>query len=264
MGLVAAQNTVQIKPADVLGQNAGALPPIEEVRARVDWTLMPGDHMLSAQDLNHYSAVGESALKVITSCLSLAGAEHLGTILDFGCGSGRVLRWLRAAYPDALIHASDLREDSLQFCARQFGATTWLSSADIAAIDAPGRYDLIWSGSLATHLSEEKTRATLRKVCSWLTVGGVGIVTTHGRKVLKNMREHRIKYIPHERHEDVLYPLSERGYGYLQFQGRDVGFSVNTLEWLVREALVLDARIICISEYAWDRHQDVLAIQRVQ
>jgi 2-polyprenyl-3-methyl-5-hydroxy-6-metoxy-1,4-benzoquinol methylase len=259
---VSIGNVLQIKPGRE-NSNTNMAARLEEVRAKVDWTLMPGDHMLSAPDLNHYSAVGESALNVMTSCLALAGAKEPQTILDFGCGSGRVLRWLRAAYPGASLHASDVRQDSLRFCATQFRATTWLSSANLADIEAPARFDLIWAGSVATHLSEERTQTLLRKLCSWLNNGGVSIVTTHGRKALRNMRARRTKYVPPERHEDVLFPLCERGYGYLPFQGRDVGFSVNTLEWLMREALALNVRIVCISEHAWDKHQDVLAVQRV-
>jgi 2-polyprenyl-3-methyl-5-hydroxy-6-metoxy-1,4-benzoquinol methylase len=220
--------------------------------------------MLSASDVAHYQSVGESALTVISACLALARfSGEPRSILDFGCGSGRVLRWLRAAYPNASIHASDVRDDSLRFCAAQFGATAWRSHPNLAGVEAPAKYDLIWSGSLATHLSEESTRILLRKLWSWLSADGICIVTTHGRKALRNMRTRKARYIPVERHEDVLFPLNERGYGYLQFQGRDVGFSVTRLDWLLRESLCLDARIVCIAENAWDNHQDIIALQRI-
>jgi cyclopropane fatty-acyl-phospholipid synthase-like methyltransferase len=77
--------------------------------------------MLAAGGHEHYFAVGKSALNVIQATLVLAGVNSPKTILDFGCGAGRVTRWLRAAFPDAKISACDTREEDLKFV-RQLSA----------------------------------------------------------------------------------------------------------------------------------------------
>ena len=43
-------------------------------------------------------------------------------MLDFACGHGRVMRTLKAAFPDALLTACDIDRDGVDFCARTFGA----------------------------------------------------------------------------------------------------------------------------------------------
>ncbi|MGX9182326.1 hypothetical protein ACWTU8_32085, partial [Mesorhizobium sp. BHbdii] len=74
----------------------------------------------------HYLSCGGSALNVIAAAVGLAGIEP-SEILDFGSGAGRVTRWLRVAYVGAEISATDMRSEDLEFCAREFGARTWLS-----------------------------------------------------------------------------------------------------------------------------------------
>lgn len=236
---------------------------LEAVRARVDFRLMPGDHML-AGNLEQYSSVGASALEIVHSNILLANSCEPKAILDFGCGSGRVLRWLRASFPDADIYASDVRVDSLHFCAEAFLVKTWLSSASISELSSPAKYDLIWCGSVLTHLSEEKSRALLRKFYSWLNIDGICIVTTHGRKVLENIKSGRNSYVQEKRHKEVLFGLVETGYGFLPFSGTEVGFSVSSMEWLIREVKQCGARIVSFSEQVWSRHHDVLAFQRLE
>src|SRR5262245_36605140 len=109
-----------------------------------DLTIGPTDHMYEAHRPNHYFFCGDSALNIIQSDRARAVLREPGLILDFGAGAGRVMRWLRAAYPSAAIHACDLRAPDMEFCAKTFTAMTWVSSTDIDALEAPARYDLIW------------------------------------------------------------------------------------------------------------------------
>src|SRR5215831_17887353 len=73
-------------------------------------------------DRNHYFSVGRSALRCIERAAETAGEDGFHSILDFGSGFGRVLRVLRAAYPDAEVAACDLSREALDFCASAFGA----------------------------------------------------------------------------------------------------------------------------------------------
>jgi trans-aconitate methyltransferase len=91
----------------------------------------------------HYLSCGASALNVILSALRLSGTVDPLTLLDFGCGAGRVTRWLRAAFPAAAIDGCDLRESDVLFCEDKFRARTWKSGTEIASLGAPGTYDLI-------------------------------------------------------------------------------------------------------------------------
>ena len=82
----------------------------------------------------------------------------------------------------------------MRFCRDQFRAETWVSGTDIAALSAPRRYDLIWVGSVLTHLSAPQARELIDKVLGWLNVGGLLVMSTIGRKAytLRNEGEHGV------------------------------------------------------------------------
>ena len=48
-----------------------------------------------------------------------ASRHGFESILDFGCGFGRVLRMLKAAYPEARLTAADVKREGVDFCARR-------------------------------------------------------------------------------------------------------------------------------------------------
>lgn len=65
--------------------------------------------------------------------------------------------------PHARLPACDLNLDNVEFWARTFGAVPVPSSVQIDAIPLPADFDLIWCGSLLTHLPAEACRAFLRR-----------------------------------------------------------------------------------------------------
>jgi len=128
---------------------------------------------------------GRSALKACIEALFACNNELPKRVLDFPCGHGRGARFLRAAFPDAALHVSDIDETGVRFCQEQFGAIGFPSQVDIEAIEFPSNIDLIWCGSLVTHLSEDRTRTLLRKLRNALSDRGVLLFTTHGRAYLR-------------------------------------------------------------------------------
>ena len=65
---------------------------------------------------------GTLAVQLIRQCLTAVGTQEVRRVLDFGCGHGRVMRVLRAAFPDAELVACDIDQDAVSFCAETFGA----------------------------------------------------------------------------------------------------------------------------------------------
>jgi trans-aconitate methyltransferase len=227
----------------------------------VDWTLFAGDQMLRPGSHLHYRDVGESATRCIYGALLMANVDSPGSILDFGSGSGRVTRWLRACFPDADLSASEIIDESLEFLAKQFKAETWKSSPDVFGLTAPKKYDLIWAGSVLTHLSEQKTITLMQKFRDWLNPGGVAVVTTHGKRMIENVRNRAFQYMDRELEEQFLTDYKARGYAYANYRGEQYGVSANTISWVTDAVEAMNCRIITISEHAWDQHQDVVAFQ---
>src|SRR5262249_49007558 len=69
-----------------------------------------------------YFLSGYSALSCIRRALDAAGKKSALSILDFGCGHGRVLRTLAANFPEARLTAVDSNKGGVDFCAKEFGA----------------------------------------------------------------------------------------------------------------------------------------------
>jgi hypothetical protein len=77
------------------------------------------DHneMYISSPAQHYFSVRLSALRAIEGAIAHSNANFdVGRILDFPCGYGRVLRFLRARFPAASITAYDIDPVALDFC----------------------------------------------------------------------------------------------------------------------------------------------------
>jgi len=138
--------------------------------------------------------------------------RSFGTMLDFGCGCGRVLRALRAhAGSEARLHGTDIDQEAIGWCQRH-----WSSIARFETNDAlpPTRYaddsfDLVYSISIFTHLPEDMQFAWLEELQRIVKPGGLLVLTYHG----KNHYQH----IP----KKSLDEFSRRGFLYVDTGGTE-------------------------------------------
>ena len=239
------------------------LPPaVRPYAGALDLTLSADDGMYTGDD-PHYYECGASALNVILAAQALAQVTAPKAILDFGAGAGRVTRWLRAAFPAATINACDLRPQDLDFCRSRFHATTWISGVDIEALRAPGTYDLIWVGSVLTHLSAEKSRKLIDKLLSWTNPGGILVMSTIGRVARARRDNGGSDYIDPHVWEEIKNEYAAIGFGYADYLGQSgYGLSLTKLSWTAALVESLPtARLILLSEGVWDTLHDIVAIQ---
>ncbi len=141
----------------------------------------PRDEMVFPGAEAQYFEIGRRALELITLAARLCNRPSYQRILDLPCGHGRVMRWLRAAYPQAEITACDLNRDGVDFCRDRFGATALYSEPDLRALGPDASFDLVWCGSLLTHLPIEVALRTLDCLFDWACDDGVILFSTQGR-----------------------------------------------------------------------------------
>lgn len=122
----------------------------------------------------------QNALEQFALVKHIAGWRgHLGKMLDFASGYGRLTRLLVHERLADEVTVSDILEGGMEFQARQFGVRTILSTTDPMGYDAPEKYDLIFVASLFTHLPEATFLAWLRRLAELLTPSGLLVFSVH-------------------------------------------------------------------------------------
>jgi SAM-dependent methyltransferase len=235
----------------------GARPLIRDIA--------PGDAM-HAHDPEHYFESGAAALRCIALALrALKKPIRIRSILDLPCGHGRVLRFLRHEFPEAEITACDIERDGVEFCAGTFGSIPAHSHEDPARIELGGGFDLIWCGSLLTHLDAGRWRGFLDLFESRLSPGGVLVFTTHGRRFGHLIRAGQWVQggLGPERTRLLLEEYERTGFGYQDRPRRaGSGISLSALSWVCAEVERRPGwRLISATEMGWG-NQDVFACVR--
>jgi SAM-dependent methyltransferase len=160
---------------------------LEDVQSVIQ-EVSPNDQMHTVAP-DHYFALGQYAMRSIRIAMLAARKTAVRRILDLPCGHGRILRTLKAAFPDAELIACDINRDGVDFCAEVLGATPVYGVQDPAQIEIDGPVDLIWCGSLLTHLDAEGARGFLDLFESVLSPDdGLLVFTTHGRLCVERAR----------------------------------------------------------------------------
>jgi SAM-dependent methyltransferase len=233
--------------------------------------IAPDDGMWGGNEA-HYFGVGESALHCIRVAMQAAGIGTFTNILDLPCGHGRVLRHLQHAFPGARLTACDLNIPGTLFCAATFGAEPVPGNESPGKIALQGNYDLIWVGSLLTHLNEKACTDFLDLFRAHLAPNGLLVVTLHGREVARRMRRGISVYgLEPAGLADVLDQYSRKDFAFRSnhkdqaIMGIDSGYgiSMTTPCWVFQQARRLpDMRLVSYTEHGWDGHQDVVSLVR--
>ena len=241
----------------------------------VDMTVSPVDDMIGKAGLEYYEVVGLSALEIISEAMLLARREDFPDILDLPCGGGRVTRQLVRFFPESTIYVCDAEKPKEDFVASHFKLPRFEAPIDFKGTPAR-QVDLIFVGSLLTHLDQDLFAAAVNYFIDALKVNGVLVATFHGRhrarvsttnqrsaaaksptktaprpELLQNLEGKFLRegfcFGAHSRVGSIIY-----------------GTSFSAPSWVLRlvEARP-DAQILGVKERGWARNQDVLILQKI-
>jgi SAM-dependent methyltransferase len=255
-------------------RTAAALPTILERwqryhAAEIDRAISPEDDMMAhgtPEGLPHYFQVGVSAIELIVEAMVLARRTAFPRVLDFPCGGGRVTRHLVKFFPDSEISVSDIERRKQAAVVAQFGVKAVECPPDFST-PLPERYDLIFVGSLLSHLDERMTVRAVDFFIDGLASEGILVLTTVGRYTATAASAGATAW----RHPvaRAVRAMNRSGFGYLELDRTRYGISYGATfiapSWTMR--LIegrADAMVLGYKERAWDDNMDALIVQKLR
>jgi SAM-dependent methyltransferase len=212
-------------------------------------------------NLSHYLGVGDSAIQNINESLTAANKSfnQINTVLDLPCGHGRVMRHLIDYIPGSKITGCEIDPDAVEFCHKEFGSVPLISNSDYFKINFPCKYDLIWVGSLFTHVDRKNFKNLIQVLYNNLNKNGLLIFTAHGDHSLNLLNY----YLPDSAslYADVKKTYEEKGFFYTPYEeNSDYGLTLSRKDivcQIVNEATNGNLELIRFKFRGWDNHQDV-------
>jgi len=206
-----------------------------------------------------YFSVGQDGLQNVLRALSLSRLQSVGRILDLPCGHGRVARHLRAAFPDGQLTFCDLNRSGVDFCGESFHGSGVYSSPELTDVEFDTPFDVIWIGSLFTHVDVDRCQKWMRHLSKCLASDGVLIATFHGAWTIQVQNTIGPLIGPAE-WEKILAGFRSDGWGYASYPNMsDFGISLSRASRVIDMASAIDGcRILSYTERGWAGNHDVL------
>jgi SAM-dependent methyltransferase len=228
--------------------------------------ISPDDDMFLG-NREHYFHVGESAIECIMSAIFSTGKDpkEIKNILDLPCGYGRVLRYLKATFPEASLTACDIGNNAVDFCTQTMGSFPVYSRKEIKQVFIDRNFDLIWVGSLFTHLDLIRWDDFIEFFSSKLNPDGLLVISFHGPSIVQNIINGTNTYgLSPNQLISLLGQYILKQYAFVNYQNiDDYGISISspvTITSIFEKFSELS--VISLTEKAWDDHQDILICQK--
>jgi SAM-dependent methyltransferase len=160
-------------------RNGLPLPPAK-LRFRVSETTSPSE----------FFRVGQEAAANIRTILRDEGYSmaRFADVLDFGCGCGRTLMWLRQQNPDVHWHGTDVDPEAIQWCRTNLASGSFSENTPLPPLSYPDSiFDFVYGISVFTHLDENHQRLWLPELRRVLKPGGLLLLTVYSEDVWKGL-----------------------------------------------------------------------------
>lgn len=138
--------------------------------------------VINEYEIATFIATGRHTADKISGALADAGLplERFTSVLDFGCGCGRVIRHWRDN-THASWHGCDYNPTLVEWCRHNLDFAEFFVNALAPPLECDdAAFDLIYANSVFTHLDEDLQNRWLAELRRLLMPGGVLLMTTHG------------------------------------------------------------------------------------
>lgn len=146
------------------------------------------DSKLSTKDFSYYPSLNQLQKFEVALNHCNYSLRQFRSILDFGCGDGRLTRHLFRLLPDALVYGSEIQPNLVKQCSKKFPRGKFIINNPTPPIDfSDNMFDFIFSYSIFTHLSESNHIAWLKELARTLKPGGIMAHTIHSYEYFKRI-----------------------------------------------------------------------------
>lgn len=232
--------------------------------ATVSRQIAEHDAMFKGDTIERYLMVGRSAIEMIALAMIAARKADIASVLDLPCGAGRVTRHLRAFFPEADLFVSDIDKRGERFAAETFGARAIEASPDFSK-PLGRQFDLIFCGSLLTHLPERRFVEAIDWFTAALAPNALLVLTLHGRRA-DHLQRTVYRHIEPAKWQRLREAAHSGGFGFVETEllnGAVYGYTLTAPSWIMRIAERRPLlRIVAYQEAAWLDHQDAIILQR--
>ena len=149
----------------------------------------PGDELAfrvaGGTDREHFYRSGRQSVEDINCMLALAGRSmgDYERLLDFGCGCGRIMLWLRDLAPGRELHGVDIDERAISWAQENLPFATFKANQPLPPLDYPdASFDLVFNHSVFTHIDEDYQDQWLAELRRVTRPGGHLVLSVHGEK----------------------------------------------------------------------------------
>jgi SAM-dependent methyltransferase len=156
----------------------------------------PGDELVSRvtgqTDPDVFFESGQQSVRDLDRALAVIGRslDSYATILEFGCGCGRILLWLEQLSAVAELHGVDIDERAIRWAQANMPYATFKVNDPLPPLDYPdGFFDLVYNHSVFTHLDEEYQDRWLAELRRVTRPGGTILLTVHGDDAVRYSEE---------------------------------------------------------------------------
>lgn len=140
-----------------------------------------------AEDIFIYKTIGSMVTFDMHSAIESYGVDlgQNSRILDFGCGCGRVVRWLNYLYEDCNFYGTDIDEEAILWCQNNISSIGYFT---VNKNDPPFTYpadyfNCIYSISVFTHLPEDMQFSWLEELHRVTKDDGLLLLSVHGEQL---------------------------------------------------------------------------------
>ena len=133
--------------------------------------------------------VGEQSARHLVEVLDARRPlSSCSTVLDFGCGCARTLRWLTQWFPQVQFYGTDADRVAVSWCRTHLPSIRFSENGPLPPLPfEPQSFDLIYGISVFTHLNQEFQLRWLEELRRMLKPDGILILSLHGETVWRQL-----------------------------------------------------------------------------